>query len=337
MIGQKIQIWREGEYEYPAAYGFVPFMVSYVHEDEEIRPGMLVVPGGAYRCAAPSEGHRVAEEFYRRGYNVFVLVYTVNWLDTPLRLQPLNDISRAVRIIRKHAERCHICPGRIAVCGFSAGGHLCGSLCVHWDDVSDPAEDYSAVSNRPDAALLCYPVISSGKYGHQRSFQALFGEEPSEEELHYMSLEEHVTADTPPCFLWQTATDASVPVENSYLFAEACRKAGVPYAHHVFSEGIHGLSVATEQWLERDFGDVYTLEQLRMLVNAIREGKTPYPEEAADELAAEFGFDGKNPEKWTAEEKEQIRKTLPEVRIWPDLAEQWLDRQWERLSEESGS
>ena len=78
-----------------------------------------------------------------------------------------------------------------------------------------------------------------------------------------------------------------------------------------------------------------TLKQ--MLVNAIREGKTPYPEETADELAAEFGFDGKNPEKWTAEEKEQIRKTLPEVRIWPDLAEQWLDRQWERLSEESGS
>ena len=159
-------------------------MVSYIHEDDEIRPGMLVVPGGAYRYASPSEGHMVAEEFYREGYNVFVLAYTVNCLDTPLKMQPLKDISRAVRIIRKYAVRCHIAPDRIAVCGFSAGGHLCGSLCVHWGDVSDPAGDYAEVSNRPDAALLCYPVINSGKYANRASFLALLGEDPDEEELH---------------------------------------------------------------------------------------------------------------------------------------------------------
>lgn len=332
MIGQRFNIWREGEYDYSAAYGFVPFMVSYIHEDDEIRPGMLVVPGGAYRYASPSEGHMVAEEFYREGYNVFVLAYTVNYLDTPLKMQPLKDISRAVRIIRKHAVRCHIDPDRIAVCGFSAGGHLCGSLCVHWGDVSDPAGDYAEVSNRPDAALLCYPVINSGKYANRASFLALLGEDPDEEELNYMSLEYHVTKETPPCFLWQTAPDASVPVENSYLFAEACREAGVPYAHHVFSEGVHGMSAATERWLERDFGDTYTLDQIRMLCSAIREEKAPYPEEKAQEIAEEFGFDGKKREKWTPEETERIRKTLPEVGIWPKLAVSWLNRQWEVLS-----
>ncbi len=329
MIGQKIKIWRDGEYEYPAAYGFVPFMVSYVHENREIRPAMLVVPGGAYRYVSPAEGHMVAEEFYRAGYNVFVLAYTANYLDTPLNMQPLNDISRAVRIIRKHAEQCNIDPEKVAVCGFSAGGHLCASLCVHHADAADPAEDYSQISNRPDAAVLCYPVITSGEYANRESFLALLGEDPDAEQLEYMSLEKQVTEEMPPCFLWQTAADTSVPPENSWLFAEACRKAGVPFAYHLFSEGIHGLSLATERWLERDFGDTYTLEQIRMLVCAVREGRTPYPEETGDRICAEFGFGSRKQEKWAPEVKEQIRQTLPEVQAWTELAEQWLKRRWE--------
>ena len=70
---------------------------------------MVVVPGGAYRYVSPSEGDIVARRFYEKGYNVFVLAYTVNYLDEPLKMQPLNDISRAVRIIRWHAEKLHIC------------------------------------------------------------------------------------------------------------------------------------------------------------------------------------------------------------------------------------
>ena len=84
-----------------------------------------------------------------------------------------------------------------------------------------------------------------------------------------MSLENHVTKDTPPCFLWQTVTDQTVPVENSYLFAQACAQAGVPFAQHVFSEGIHGLSVATEEWLEQNIGQEegkrYTQETWRCI------------------------------------------------------------------------
>ncbi len=110
MTGEKILLWREGEYHYPAAYGFAPFMISYIHEDREIHPAMVIVPGGAYRNASPSEAHLPAETFYRYGYNVFVLVYTVNLLDTPLKMQPLQDISRAVRMIRSKADRYSVDP-----------------------------------------------------------------------------------------------------------------------------------------------------------------------------------------------------------------------------------
>lgn len=328
MTGAKIILWREEEYSYPAAYGFIPFMVSYIHEEGTDRPAMIIIPGGAYRKASPSEAHLPAEAFYREGYNVFVLVYTVNLLDTPLKLQPLHDVSRAVRIIRAHAKEYFVDPAKIALCGFSAGGHLAASLCVHCDDVPDSDPAYGRYSNRPDAAVLAYPVIASGKYTHGDSMKALLGEDPDRNEREYMSLEKYVTPQTPPAFLWQTVTDCTVPVENSYLFAAACRKNGVPYAHHVFSEGVHGMSVATEQWLERDFGIPYSLEQIRMLASAVSAGKTDWPIEKGKEILKDFGLDGTRKEKWTQTEKEKIRKSLGEVGSWIGLAVKWLDRVW---------
>ena len=259
-----------------------------------------------------------------------MLVYTVNLLDTPLKMQPLQDISRAVRMIRSKADRYSVDSDRVAVCGFSAGGHLAASLCVHYKDVTDSDGRFNGWTNRPDAAILAYPVITSGQYTHSDSMLALLGSEPGADELEYMSLEKHVTADTPPCFLWQTVTDASVPVENSYLFARACREQGVPFAHHVFSDGVHGLSVATEQWLERDFGEPYTLEQIRLLAGAVIEGQTPYPPEKGREILADFGLDGRKKEKWDPEQKEEIRRTLKTVGIWPELAKDWLDQLWNR-------
>ena len=220
MIGERIELWHKEEYHYPAAHGFIPIMVSYIHEDELMHPAMLVVPGGGYRLVSPSEAHLVAMEFYQAGYNVFVLEYTVNPLDeAPLKLQPLKDISRAMRMIRFRAEQLHILSDQIVVCGFSAGGHLCASLCVHGADIEDPDEKYQKFSNKPDAAVLSYPVITSGKYAHRDSFVALLGKNPTKKELEYMSIEKYVTKEIPPCFIWQTATDGTVPVQNSYLLA----------------------------------------------------------------------------------------------------------------------
>lgn len=325
MIGRRTEIWREWEYSYPAAYGFRPIIVSYIHEDKKVRPCMLVVPGGGYRYVSSTEADPVARTFYAAGYNVFVLAYTVNYLDEPLKLQPLMDIARAVRIIRYHAEKCSVDPDKMAVCGFSAGAHLCASLCVHYSDISDPDPKYAPISARPDAAVLGYPVITSGEYAHKDSFTALLGADAGEKELEYMSLEKHVTDDMPPCFLWQTASDESVPVENSYLFAMACRKAGVPFAHHVFSEGIHGMSVATEEWLEGCYGEPYTLEQIDRLIGAIEQGATPYPTEKAEEIRTAFSGKRDGGKKWDPEIKQRLKRLLDEVGMWTKLAEKWLE------------
>lgn len=129
----------------------------------------------------------------------------------------------------------------------------------------------------------------------------------------------------PPCFLWQTASDDSVPVENSYLFAMACRKAGVPFAHHVFSEGIHGMSVATEEWLEGCYGTPYTLEQIDRLTEAIEQGATPYPTEKAEEIRTAFSGKRDGGKKWDPEIKQWLKGILDEVGMWTKLAEKWLE------------
>ena len=105
---------------------------------------------------------------------------------------------------------------------------------------------YQTASAKPNAVILSYPVITSGDCAHRGSFTALLGADASEEELEYISLEKQVTEDMPPCFLWQTATDELVPVQNSFLFAQALQEKKIPYAFHVFSKGKHGLSLADE-------------------------------------------------------------------------------------------
>jgi len=103
---------------------FIPNVVTYIHEeDNSKRPAMIVVPGGGYSFVSPTEGELVAKEFYRKGYNAFVVTYTTNLLKTsPLRLQPLKDLSKAVMLVRKRAEQFNIDPTKVTVCGFSAGG-----------------------------------------------------------------------------------------------------------------------------------------------------------------------------------------------------------------------
>lgn len=322
MISERYDLWETGEYDYPMAFGFIPNLVGYLHEDAEKRPCILVVPGGGYCVVSPTEGEIVALEFYKKGYNTFVCTYTTNLFGiAPLLDQPMKDLSRAIRYIRANAGAFHVKENELTICGFSAGGHLCGSVCVHYEDVKDENPKYSDISNRPDAAILSYPVITSGEKAHRGSFESLFGKDASEEQLSYMSLEKHVTPDTPPCFLWQTATDETVPVENSYLFAEACKANGVPYAHHVFSKGKHGLSLANEDWANGNFGGQYTVEQIKCQVKAAEEGVLPLPEEAVARIKKEFGMRKKEE---CSEEKKRIGEPSEEVAVWPVLADTWL-------------
>ncbi|OPZ08677.1 MAG: Acetylxylan esterase precursor [candidate division BRC1 bacterium ADurb.BinA364] len=160
---------------------------------------------------------------------------------------PLMDAKRAIRIVRSRAAQWNVDPEKIAILGFSAGGHLAGSLAVHWDE-GDPqaADPLDRISARPDAAVLCYAVLSAGVHRHAGSFRNLLGPEPSSEMLAFMSLENHVDDRTPPTFLWHTAADAGVPVENSLVFAEALSAHKRPFELHVYPEGRHGLGLAPD-------------------------------------------------------------------------------------------
>ncbi len=344
-ITRRYNIWKPGEYYYKMAYGFVPNLVSYQHTDERDRPCMIVVPGGGYRAVAPTEGEIVALEFWRRGYNAFVLTYTTNFLyNAPLHKQALEDISRAVRFIRRNRDEFHIVNDQVILCGFSAGAHLCGSLGVHYADVVDRNVEYQTVSNRPDTIVLCYPVITAtGRYGHEESFDALIGFEPSGEtvrgaertavnaaleyadiaeykdEAEYFSLEKHVSKTTPPCFIWQTVTDDDVPVENSILFAKALRKNGVKFAMHLFSSGKHGLSLANEQWKNGECSEAYTLEQAFLLADKVKSG------EITDIHIPLSEVDG-----FCTDSKNFVRRMTrdgvcnKEVAIWPKLADEFI-------------
>ena len=169
-----------------------------------------------------------------------------------------------------NAEELHVDKDKIMLCGFSAGAHTCGSVAVHWQEFEESETgEYASVSAKPNAVILSYPVITSGDCAHRGSFTALLGADASEEELEYMSLEKQVTEDMPLCFLWQTVTDELVPVQNSFLFAQALQEKKIPYAFHAFSKGKHGLSLADEAWANEEFGEPYTLEQTFALGFAI--------------------------------------------------------------------
>ena len=325
-------LWKQEEYTYEAAYGFMPNLHAYLHEEDDTpRRCMLVVPGGGYCMLAPHEGELVAMEYYNMGLNCFVLTYTNDiTMCVPLKKQPMEDLSRAVRLIRKNATEWHVDPAKLLICGFSAGGHVCASLCVHFDDVTDPDAELNAISNRPDGAILGYPVITSGEYTHIYSMQALLGKNPSEEELAYFSCEKQVKENTPPCFLWQTAEDNLVPVENSYLFAKALREKGVPFAHYVFPFGGHGLSTAGMNLFAGWRGGEYATEQLGFALERIKNNTavnmTP---ERHKELVLQFHLDP------TAEDappqempKMPALTTNPfaDVNLWLELSRIWFER-----------
>ncbi|MBE6550952.1 MAG: alpha/beta hydrolase [Ruminococcaceae bacterium] len=211
------------------------------------RPAILICPGGGYAMTSDREAEPIARAYMAHGYSAFVLRYTTAPIED--EYLPLAEASESMKIIRERAEEWNIISDNIAVIGFSAGGHLAASLATMWHDEGLRAKyGFEGEINKPNAAILCYPVITGGKYAHRGSFKNLVHEDdPNGEKTTYWSLENRVSDKTPPCFIWHTASDGGVPVENSLIFSSALSKAKIPFELHVFPEGVHGLSLVTSE------------------------------------------------------------------------------------------
>jgi acetyl esterase/lipase len=211
---------------------------------------MVICPGGGYAGLANHEGEHYARFLNEQGIAGFVLKYRLGsaGYHHPAMLQ---DAARAVRTLRAKASEWKLDPKRIGIMGSSAGGHLASTLLTHFDSGKpDAADPIDKESSRPDLGILCYPVITMTKteFAHKGSIQNLLGKDPSPELLKELSNELQVTKETPPCFLWHTDEDKGVLVENSLLFAQALRRAGVPFDLHIYEHGPHGMGLGSREY-----------------------------------------------------------------------------------------
>ena len=213
------------------------------------RPLILVCPGGGYNHTSEREGEIVALQFNAMGYHAAVLDYSCAPEVFPTALL---ELTKSVAYLRANAQQWQIDPDRIAVLGFSAGGHLAASLGVFWNTewfakiLREAPIHLTPEMIRPNALILAYPVITSGEFAHRGSFDDLLGEERSKDEfwLEKMSLEKQDLSDVPPVFIWHTSFDQSVPLENSLLLFTELVKARKPVEYHVFPGDVHGISLA---------------------------------------------------------------------------------------------
>jgi acetyl esterase/lipase len=251
-----LPLWPNGA---PGALGTepkdIPTLSAFLPESARATGSAIVIcPGGAYQHLADHEGSVYAQWLNDRGVAAFVLKYRLGnaGYRHPAMLQ---DAARAVRTVRARAAEWQLDTNRVGIMGSSAGGHLASTLLTHFDSGRSGAEDpVERQSSRPDFGILCYPVITLGEFTHAGSRRNLLGTNPPPELVAQLSNELQVTSNTPPCFIWSTGEDRTVPVENTLQFAAALRKAGVSFDLHVYEKGPHGIGLGIRQ---------YTPEQLQ--------------------------------------------------------------------------
>ncbi len=227
--------YNDGENDY------VPQITAYPAKS---KGAVVIFAGGGYAMKANHEGPVMAEWLRSAGITCFVVDYRVAPYRHPAEI---SDAMRAVKYVRFYADRYNIDSDKIAVMGFSAGGHLAGSVSVHYDKkMYEDTDRIDKESCRPDAAILGYPVIDMGYYRHDGSRQNLLGQSSTEKMNDFMSLHKHVNENTPETFLWHTSTDRAVPVMNSLLYAQALSAENIPFELHIYPLGAHGLGLAPD-------------------------------------------------------------------------------------------
>lgn len=226
------------------------------------RTAMLVIPGGGYgMVCSDREGGPIAETYLAHGINSFVLNYRVG----PVHHHPeqLIDAARAIHYIRENADKYGVDPDRIFTVGFSAGGHLVGLIATKHRE-AEGLLDLPENSTRPTGSVYCYPVVSTMCPTHGGSFDNLSGKrlaDFTEHEKQYYSIEVNVTSETPPAFIWHTATDDAVPVYGSLRLAESYIRQGVTVSLHIYPYGPHGVALANELTMSNNPAFVQPLAQ----------------------------------------------------------------------------
>ena len=222
---------------------YLPYNMVEMNRQNQKRPCMLICPGGGYGMCSERESEPIALNLLSDGFNVFVLNYSV----APHRFpSQIREVAASVEMIYSNAEEWNCDTSKIAIMGFSAGGHLA----AHYSTMFDCKEvrEVFPESKCVNASVLCYPVISADfSKTHQGSFFNLLGHKPDKDEEKYFSCERNVKDTTPPAFIWHTAEDGCVPVANSLIYAKALTDNKVPVELHIYPFGGHGLSTCDEQ------------------------------------------------------------------------------------------
>lgn len=238
MNTKKIDLWNKEEMVERSGSGSgsfnscTPSMTFYPPASGKSDGCVIVIPGGGYEMkSADNEGSEVAKMLSENNIASYVLDYRVAPDRHP---SPLNDASRSIAKARELSEKFGYSKDKISVMGFSAGGHLAACASTMWN----------SPETKPDAQILCYPVISMEKNMNINSKTNLFGEKINDSSASDMSCQNRVDRQTPPAFIWHTSDDKSVTVQNTLLYANALSAKNIPFEIHIYPEGEHGLGLA---------------------------------------------------------------------------------------------
>ena len=211
----------------------------------ELRPAVIVCPGGAYRFLSDREAEPVAMKFYSEGFQTFILRYSL--LEECKYPTPLEEASRAIWLVRSHAKEWGIDPNKIAIGGFSAGGHFSALIGTRWNEEGLVERlGIPKGGNMPNALILCYAKMVPV----EEPLSSMVPPETLGYILRYYDknadILKNISKNTPPSFVWHTGQDELVPVTESIAYAMRCAEEGVPFDLHVYSKGMHGLSLGND-------------------------------------------------------------------------------------------
>ena len=249
---EDIHLWKKAPYlsDDIKNTNFSPYIRTFFIKDA--KACVLICPGGGYEFLSDIlEGKEIAEWLNSKKISAAVLYYRVKPYAHP---HALIDAKRAMRLLRHNAETFGFPKNIIGIMGFSAGGHVAGCVSTHFEEEKNPADNIDIEDSRPDFQILCYPVITTDMtYAHQNSILLLLGKDFENEEIaEYYSVEKQVSNDTPPAFIWHTAEDDCVPVQNSLEYAKRLAEHRIPTELHIYPFGKHGTALKnvphTEKW-----------------------------------------------------------------------------------------